>query len=341
MKVEAIFYSVAFGYALVLVHFLVIAYLGWNFFPTVPRLFLILSAISTYWRIFLNHGFGHRYLSHKSYDTYPWMVQLMAVSLSCSSIGTIYYWIFAHEFHHAHCDTEKDMHSPVNLGFWRTQFSILGDGVTEDIFAMIGRSAKDGGFKSAARDKFTNQYDANLMWLKYPAVPVLLFVAENLFFIGVGMYGGYHPVELLYWMALLPNYITTHARALTNSAAHIYGERPYTGFPEALQPTCQATNCWWVGLLNGVEGWHSNHHAFAKSARHGLLWYEVDWIWWSLCLLAELGLIWNVVEVSEEIRLAPRTVATNAALLKKERNTFGPWYRITYEKKEKKNGKHS
>ena len=45
-----------------------------------------------------------------------------------------------------------------------------------------------------------------------------------------------------------------------------------------------------MGLLAWGEGWHNNHHAFPKSARHGLRPWEIDMTWWALCFLEKLGL---------------------------------------------------
>ena len=42
------------------------------------------------------------------------------------------------------------------------------------------------------------------------------------------------------------------------------------------------------------EGWHNNHHAFPRSARHGLTWREFDVNWVQLRIAEKLGLIKNV-----------------------------------------------
>jgi sn-1 stearoyl-lipid 9-desaturase len=49
-----------------------------------------------------------------------------------------------------------------------------------------------------------------------------------------------------------------------------------------------STNLWWVALLTLGEGWHNNHHAFPRSARHGLRWWELDMTY---CLIRLLGLV--------------------------------------------------
>jgi len=50
-----------------------------------------------------------------------------------------------------------------------------------------------------------------------------------------------------------------------------------------------------VGLLAFGEGWHNNHHAFQRMAKHGHRWWEVDVTYWAILALETLGLAWNVV----------------------------------------------
>ncbi|MEN6496599.1 MAG: acyl-CoA desaturase, partial [Thermoguttaceae bacterium] len=54
-------------------------------------------------------------------------------------------------------------------------------------------------------------------------------------------------------------------------------------------------NLWWVGLLAFGEGWHNNHHAFQRSARHGHRWWEIDMTYSVIWLMERLGLVWDVV----------------------------------------------
>ena len=49
-----------------------------------------------------------------------------------------------------------------------------------------------------------------------------------------------------------------------------------------------------VALLNNGEGWHNNHHADSRSARHGHAWWELDVAWLTIRLLMLLGLAGNV-----------------------------------------------
>ena len=49
------------------------------------------------------------------------------------------------------------------------------------------------------------------------------------------------------------------------------------------------------------EGWHNNHHAFPRVARHGHRWWELDMSYMTIQLMKRLGLAWNVVPVPATI----------------------------------------
>jgi fatty-acid desaturase len=49
-----------------------------------------------------------------------------------------------------------------------------------------------------------------------------------------------------------------------------------------------------VALLAFGEGWHNNHHAFQRSARHGIRWWELDLTYRMIQLLWVLGLASNI-----------------------------------------------
>ena len=56
----------------------------------------------------------------------------------------------------------------------------------------------------------------------------------------------------------------------------------------------QASNVWWLAIPTMGESWHSNHHAFPASARHGIYKGQIDPGWEFVRLLRFLGLAWNV-----------------------------------------------
>ncbi len=63
-----------------------------------------------------------------------------------------------------------------------------------------------------------------------------------------------------------------------------------TGYQSFPAPAMRSTNNWWVAILAWGEGWHNNHHAFPFSARHGLRWFEVDFTYYTIKVLAWLRL---------------------------------------------------
>ena len=56
----------------------------------------------------------------------------------------------------------------------------------------------------------------------------------------------------------------------------------------------QAHNVPLMAIPTMGESWHSNHHAFPSSARHGLYPGQIDLGWHFVQLLAWLGLAWNI-----------------------------------------------
>jgi hypothetical protein len=63
----------------------------------------------------------------------------------------------------------------------------------------------------------------------------------------------------------LTHYITWSV----NSVCHLFGRQAYA-------TNDRSRNEWVVGLLAFGEGWHTNHHAFPRSAFHGRRWWQVD-----------------------------------------------------------------
>ncbi len=89
------------------------------------------------------------------------------------------------------------------------------------------------------------------------------------------------------WGVCVRTVFAYHATWLVNSAGHTWGYRTFETHEFS-------TNNWWVAVLSFGEGWHNNHHAFARSARHGLRWWEIDVTWYTIRLMEKLHLAWNV-----------------------------------------------
>jgi stearoyl-CoA desaturase (delta-9 desaturase) len=75
-----------------------------------------------------------------------------------------------------------------------------------------------------------------------------------------------------------------------NSICHAFGKREFG-------TTDQSRNEWVVGLLCFGEGWHNNHHAFPRSAFHGLHWWQFDLSGYLIWTLERFGLAKDVYRV--------------------------------------------
>ncbi len=70
----------------------------------------------------------------------------------------------------------------------------------------------------------------------------------------------------------------------------------------------EGRNQWLLGLITWGEGWHNNHHAMPTSPRMGSAWYELDFGYATICLLARFGLVWNLQDSSKAMKANARPI---------------------------------
>jgi hypothetical protein len=109
-----------------------------------------------------------------------------------------------HRYHHLHCDTPLDPHSPYEGFFWAHILWLLG---TETVL----------------QDRF-NTPDMNSQWwyrfLEATFFPQIFIIKPLLFY----YFGG---LEMVVWGICVPTVCGWHATFLVNSAAHTWGRQPY------------------------------------------------------------------------------------------------------------------
>jgi stearoyl-CoA desaturase (delta-9 desaturase) len=109
--------------------------------------------------------------------------------------------------------------------------------------------------------------------------------------------------SLLVWGVFLRVVVVWHQTWAVNSFAHLWGYRNYA--------TDEGSrNNVFVGLISNGEGWHNNHHADPRSARHGHRRWEIDTTYLTIRGLMRLGLVRNVV--TPDPRLTERLAAARA-----------------------------
>jgi stearoyl-CoA desaturase (delta-9 desaturase) len=181
-----------------------------------------------------------------------------------------------HRKHHQHSDQDGDPHSPRDGAWWSHMLWLFPRPNKADWNATLKRYAPD-----MLKDPFMRMLDKTFLLWHFAAGAVLLAVGWAFwdFYTGLSF--------LIYGMFVRMVYVL-HVTWLVNSASHMWGYRNY-------ETHDNSRNLWWVGLLAYGEGWHNNHHAFQRGARHGHRWWELDLTYTVIAILRRLGLAWDVV----------------------------------------------
>lgn len=250
--------------------------------------FAVLFAVLLYAvRMFAVTGFYHRYFSHKAFRTSRAMQLILAVFGAMAVQRGPLWWASHHRHHHINSDSKEDSHSPVQHGFL---WSHLGWFLSNRHFATQTQRVKE-----------LNQYP-ELRFLDRFDVIVPTVLAISIYLLGSWLEYAYPALntngpQLLIWGFAISTVALYHATFTVNSLAHVWGKRRYA-------TKDQSRNNLLIALITMGEGWHNNHHHFPGSARQGFYWWEIDFTYYGLRLLAALGLIWDLRTVPREIREA-------------------------------------
>jgi stearoyl-CoA desaturase (delta-9 desaturase) len=231
----------------------------------------------------------HRLLTHRGFKVPKPLEYVFTFFGMLASEGGAITWVAMHRMHHTLSDRAgKDLHTPKD-GFW---WSHIGW-----ILTKLGWSYRE----------MERKYAPELVADPVHRVMNRLHVFPNIL-VGLALYawGGW---SFVVWGVFLRLVVALHSTWFVNSAAHTFGYRTYDT-PEG------STNCWWVGLIAWGEGWHNNHHAFQRSARHGQEWWELDVTWLTIRALEKLGL-------ARDIHLLPAG-AERFRLDRPDRETLSP-----------------
>ncbi len=232
----------------------------------------------------LGVGMGfHRLLTHRGYKT-PKVVEYFLTFCGTLALeGGPINWVVTHRIHHSQTDLPGDPHTPREGKWWAHMGWILRGTAQQHPEHVMQRYAPD--LMKDPVHVFINRF----YYVPLILCGVVLFA-----------FGGW---SMLMWGTFLRVTFGLHATWLVNSATHLWGTRRF-------ETRDDSTNSWWVALLTFGEGWHNNHHAYPRAAKHGLKWYEIDVNWYGIRVLQLLGLARGVrLITSHQLAAAPRTEA--------------------------------
>jgi len=241
----------------------------------------------------------HRLLTHRAFQTYPWLERTFAVLGSLSVEGSVLDWVADHRRHHAFSDREGDPHSPHVghgsglRGLWHAHVGwLLETQGQADWKRYAAELYEDPAMRSIGR-RFPWLV---LLSLLVPAVAG--FVLDEFTLKGAALG--------LVWGGLVRIFFVHHVTWSVNSVCHFFGRRRF-------DIEDRSTNVGWLALVSFGESWHHNHHAFPRSAYHGLRRWELDPSGLIISAMARVGLAWNVVRITPERQRAKALVATQSA----------------------------
>ncbi|MGB7685854.1 MAG: fatty acid desaturase [Solirubrobacterales bacterium] len=259
----------------------------WNSFVS-PTDLVIAAAMYLLTAIGITVGY-HRLLTHRSFQTAKPIEYAFAVLGSMAVQGPTIAWVADHRKHHAHTDEEGDPHSPhvAPDGGVRGVFSGLWHAHTGWLMSTQGRA----DWKKYAPDLYE---DRGIRVISRQFVPLVLLSLAIPALAGYLVSGSLlGALTGLLWGGLVRIFFVHHVTWSVNSVCHFLGSRRF-------DTDDRSTNVFWLALPSLGESWHHNHHAFPRSAVHGLKRWEPDPSAMIISAMERVGLARNVIRISPE-----------------------------------------
>ena len=244
---------------------------------------------------YLLFGFGvtigfHRMLTHRGFATHKPLEYMWATLGSMALQGPVMDWVADHRKHHAHTDKEGDPHSP-HVGHG-SGLKGLWHAHTGWLFETQGQADWKKYARDLYEDRGMRRINRLFPWLTLAslALPAALGFALHGYTLEGALRG-------LVWGGLVRAFLLHHVTWSINSICHFFGKRRF-------DVEDQSTNVAWLAIPSLGEAWHHNHHAFPRSASHGLKRTEIDISGAVIRLMKRVGLAWNVVQIAPERQAA-------------------------------------
>ena len=199
----------------------------------------------------------HRLFAHRAFDANRPLKIVLASLGSLAFQGSIIGWVADHRRHHRYSDRPGDPHSPL----WRDDVPMQG--AAGFWHAHMGWCFN---IDSTSREHYASDLlaDRDIVRIDQLFVPFCVATFMVPFAIGYvwsGTLAGALTALLLAGFVRVG--ITLNTTWSVNSVCHRFGRQPFA-------TKDASTNVALLAPLTMGEAWHNNHHAFPRSARHGL-----------------------------------------------------------------------
>ncbi|XP_044260174.1 acyl-CoA Delta-9 desaturase-like [Tribolium madens] len=184
----------------------------------------------------------HRLWAHKSYKAKLPLRLFLCLCQTISFQNSIYEWARDHRAHHKFSDTDADPHN-INRGFF---FAHMG--------WLLVRKHPQVKIKGQLIDLSDLESDSVVQFQRkyyHVLAPICCFVVPTI----VPWYLWEENFYTSFCVCMLRYLMSLHFTWLVNSAAHMWGYKPYD---RSIKPSENRV----VAKLTMGEGWHNYHHTF-------------------------------------------------------------------------------
>lgn len=230
----------------------------------------------------------HRLLTHKSVVLPKWLEYLIVSGGYFCLMGSPVVWVAVHRLHHLKSDQPGDPHTPrdgFSHALYKWMFEMSNYQSDEEVVRVSADLMKDPVYRALGHSHAPKQA---MQCLTMNVVARLVLLA---------VFG---------WAAVLANVLATFTVFWSTQFVNTYCHMASQGY-RSFHTREDSRNVWWVAILSLGEGWHNNHHAMPKSARHGMATMEFDVTWITIWLFEKLGLAKSVVRPNVTVAAAKRS----------------------------------
>ena len=225
----------------------------------------------------------HRLLAHRGLSCSKRVEHALALlGVMTSQFGPAY-WVAVHRRHHHRVDDRGDPHSPRAGFFWAHMGWLFVASDNSDPRLVMEQYAKD-----LLNDPFYAKLERGGAWSRLALYSLVLYFSVGA--VTAVLTGGtaaeavQFGSSLVVWGVAVRIVWVWHVTMSVNSVTHTWGYRTHATPDDSRNNPI-------IGILAFGEGWHNNHHAFPRSARHGHRWWELDLTWVIIKGLSWIGMV--------------------------------------------------